>query len=798
MPTANLRRVLRAVAVVIVLGWTVLGAAQATGAEPSVACGFAQELTNDGFPERALQLIAQAQATSATDPRCAAAQVAALNAVTSAASTATEAELALDGRDWSGALHLATKALALNAQNQLATQVKASAEAQQPVKTRAEKVGTAWSSFWDRYVVPLGAVVLAWLGVVLALVVVARLLTTIKVKWKPHRSSARILTWGLVLVGLGAAAGTLGLSGGTVGIGLARSPALDVPILIVAIGLSAAGVCLTTTGLATRLRLHVEVRDADGKVSEGSTSQVIALLSEMGADKPKGIEAPRGIDVETLSGGVISAVAGNKLTKSLSTLAQLVLGVIPWRVIVDQENANSQSIVITRNGRTAATAVVDRKSLGLTASALEAAPPDLHVMAAALTLVTLASEYPDRFEGLCGATRWKSLGLYYLATNELLDKQDAAPLLAAAVQEDPSNKLAQVAYQHELFRTSTDPAELRSYSTWLVKALNVLHSPGTQQLRRRVLYSRLVALINLYYAEHRTGAVPHETVSAANQLIDWLVRNADSSPPAKASEPAIAGMARWVYERAPHELTDDERRALEWAEARYGLVEEGQLAINGHYNMACYDVTCLNYAHMTAEQQQAARASAVGHLRLVQRHPLYGKLMKDDPQLGELVRSQEYRLEFGAEPEKDFLTLQPLLPFADRLRKVGIVGCHDLARYVDHPELLQGYLPIDQEAAGRLAQLGLVGSSSHNGLEKYAVEICAELLDMHQLERLLTDPSTLWPSIFYAVRIKQGIAKRCKDAPSEVALLRWLLRWSLRAGRDRLTHPGDGARLART
>ena len=68
--------------------------------------------------------------------------------------------------------------------------------------------------------------------------------------------------------------------------------------------------------------------------------------------------------------------------------------------------------------------------------------PDLYKLAAAFVVTTLA-EHEEGYEGFCGASDWRSIGLQYLATTDhIFNEEHQKLLLARAVELDPENLLA--------------------------------------------------------------------------------------------------------------------------------------------------------------------------------------------------------------------------------------------------------------------------------------------------------------------------------------------------------------------
>jgi hypothetical protein len=322
----------------------------------------------------------------------------------------------------------------------------------------------------ERYVDPLRELLLPVVVIIAALLVAARMLTPLLNPWSELGAQERVffLTAGLVLITAAAILGVFVLPEGDAHAGLA-----------VALGL--AGTVLTSWAVAKRLRLTVEVTNAKGERDRAGTAHVVALLNELGAEPPKGLEVPRASDVQALD-GALKLLPEGTIGKALGSAIEWLFGLSPWTVVVDQESDDVHSVEISRNGRSAGSAVIDRDQLGLRVplprspgtsrtgggdAAKEEALPDLHRLAAAVVLTTLAEKH-DGFKGLCEATDWRSLGLHYVATTDFDDSpKEARPLLARATELDPDNLSAQVAWRYAVYREATEAPDLKAYIRWL-------------------------------------------------------------------------------------------------------------------------------------------------------------------------------------------------------------------------------------------------------------------------------------------------------------------------------------------
>ncbi|WP_454698244.1 hypothetical protein [Arthrobacter humicola] len=369
---------------------------------------------------------------------------------------------------------------------------------------------TAWDKYVASWVSPWQTLALTGAGAVLAMIILARLLAFLPSPWMPfrwldwkHRSRAlrRITLWaGLILMvgptlqfvtllALSQRPPAPGIQPDQVApfspgapLGLGTLPGL--------LALSVIGSLLFATWIASRPRLSIVVKDKSGAVNESMTSYIIALLAELGAAAPKGIEVPRGADATGLADAAVSAELSNKVLAALSKALLAIIGVTTWKVVVDSATDNDLSVVITRNGWSVKATTISTSNHLLfppqatktsTPAPKDASPekdkesletgrapgPELHKLAAAFIVATLA-EHEQGFDGLCGATDWRSIGLQYLATTgHALDEDHQKVLLANAVNVDPSNLLASTALMNILHRKGTTSGPLTAYETWL-------------------------------------------------------------------------------------------------------------------------------------------------------------------------------------------------------------------------------------------------------------------------------------------------------------------------------------------
>ncbi|HWK92796.1 MAG TPA: hypothetical protein VNR17_11105 [Luteimicrobium sp.] len=613
--------------------------------------------------------------------------------------------------------------------------------------TTPESLLDQWQSFVTHDLEPLGRVALATLVVLAVLAGLARLLVVVAPDWPTvHRRGA-----------MATSAGVLGVGAGCVlTFGVAARGGRAVPAGLV---LGAGAVILGAWWLATRLRLTVTVTAHDGSDATASSAHIVALLADLGATPPRGLELPRGSDVSSLA-GAIGELPQGKLAQLALGLVQSVLGSSPWRALVDVVDPDTLAVAVTRNGRQKGAAVVDRNVLGVGG--------DLHRFAAAVVMTTLARAYPDDFRGLCGATDWRSLGLHYVATTDFQDDRDEQRrILARSLERDPGNWLAQLAYHNVTMRYEDDPRVLRAYRTWLTEVLRrELDTPDERSLALRALYTRLSVDVNAAFAECTPG--PDGTISDvtlgpqdlrdAAELADALADlDVPQDPPGRrwrrrtptlrgAPAPALADdlracaapLVRLVADRvdpdAPHPVRIagagvDDLSGLGARQPDGCLPDRDQRTTpdgtarspKGYYTLACAVATYCD-APSTFMLDRA-----VGALRLAAGAPSLRDWMWRDPQLRGLRRTATFRSAFGAAPRTDLLGLPLLVPFADALRRAALTSISAIRLADAHDLALQlGAAPTEVEAVQALTALAR-SLTDDDTLAPWAVEVLHEL-----------------------------------------------------------------------
>lgn len=602
--------------------------------------------------------------------------------------------------------------------------------------TPAQQASNDWDRFVKTVATPLSGAALALLGLVVFFLVIGRLLAFVpKMPFFKITSALRVA---LLFAGLGL---ILGGSYWVVSVLLAMKPeSLDAGVLC---GL--AGVCLVPFAgavslafyLSSRLRISLEVRGDDDEPSKAGASYVAALLDELGAAPPRGIEVPQGTDVSALGDSALTVALSNKVLAAAQKILTSIFGVTPWNVVVSPVNENSVTVAMTRNSWAVGAATIDQTALGLQgkpagggaqagkgaqAKPASGAASELHKMAAAFVLVTLASKHHG-FEGLCGATDWRSLGLHDIATTEGWAAGDPGrTLLGKAIDLDPKNMLAEIALQNRMFRHATDSKTFKQYADWLslkAKAMRKDMEAGTKPaagytcLLYRIEMTFLSAVLNLPVTDEFKTLRSQARARAHDLLISL-------EPGRRVMVPGpLAHGMRLHAALAYHDLFGAGRGVASEAEAEAGAKawEEISAAPAGKplprfvtwYNEAraslapgtAYAAAC----SIARKGGLASEAQVREKLKYAFTLPGLKAWARQDPELKDLRSSPDFLQFLGVTARQDFWKLEAFVPYEKQLREAGILRPGDLLEPAVGPHDIRVYLQLSPYAFGRLVRL---------------------------------------------------------------------------------------------
>ncbi|BCJ48829.1 hypothetical protein Asp14428_03040 [Actinoplanes sp. NBRC 14428] len=416
-------------------------------------------------------------------------------------------------------------------------------------RTRGEdRPGTGWAD-------PLGRLVLPFLGALVAMLLIARVLTRPSLPLPKDPARRVLLLAAGVACGLAGAAGIAATVAG-------YAAGLLVPAVSVLLGVVAAVVLALWLGM--RLGARVEVRAADDKGDAQATAFLVGRLAALGAEPPRGLHIPRGTDVATLPESAFAAMPQGAVLQALLKAGWAVLRLSPWRLVVTLGEWDNATVEISRNGRPVSTEVVWRRDLVPPDAPADGAKDAVLTGAAALFLITLSRSHTTLAKGLCGTTNWRSLTRQVLA-GETQDPGLRTRLLADAIDADPANGLAWYAYLLAL--AGGEPARVggwRGVACRLDALYERLQSrratgapacpdDGYAALRIRVLYSSAVGWLRHWEDDKRTdperaAALAHAaaSVEAMNRAVTAALGMPTVKDFAAEAQPLAAALAATV------------------------------------------------------------------------------------------------------------------------------------------------------------------------------------------------------------------------------------------------------------
>ncbi len=242
-----------------------------------------------------------------------------------------------------------------------------------------------------------------------------------------------------------------------------------------------------------RMRLTVQVRDAAGKDDEGATTQLIAMLRELGGDPRRGSKYPAAPMWRSERQGHHGR-QGRMARRRAHGHAGL-LGVTPWRVAVDLRDSGEAHAVMTATAGT-----LDPQSRG---------EPLRHRrtegrsgghgrgVRAAHTEPRLGSGFDGLAGARTGAVLGGSLGRPTM-TSRRITRSRSSPTPSTSTRQ---NLAAQIALRHLLYRQSTDDAVWSGTEVARRSALSTrqIAGAGSRAVRVRLLHTATAVALNRWH-----------------------------------------------------------------------------------------------------------------------------------------------------------------------------------------------------------------------------------------------------------------------------------------------------------
>jgi hypothetical protein len=572
-----------------------------------------------------------------------------------------------------------------------------------PTPSKAQEIAKTWTTALERSVTPWYGPALAVLGIVAGLLVIARLAALFPRapfrKPDPSRISSLTLASVLVIVlsTIGAVT-TYVLSQGAVALAgkLGIDPVPAWQSVLYALG-AVGATMLLARALASRLRIEVQVRKADGADDAAATSQLAAYTWDLGGHPPEGFDMPVGTDVQSLSDSSVVSAPQQKVVAFLLKAVQSLFGTTPWKATVDLAADEVVSLRITRNGWTEKSLIArptDFDGLPDRTTTTKLVAPDMKKMAAAAILVSLSERYDGFAEGLAGATRWQSVGLHYIATSEF-GREDASaiPVLANALNLDPRNRLARLALRYHQHRFGTQPEGLTFYAAWLrmeywdvwsgeasgsreewLKTASESSRVQNTDLKRRLLCNYVIAVANLrsISGHERDESNAASLASELQKLLQISTRHGNEmrDEMQTAIEPALQALNSKRSARL-HDPDHYDPPGEVVADDLTGNADHAIYAPREAYNRACLLASQAASEH-NSEEAGALRSRAVHLLEYAFKLPGYKQWAAEDPSLRSMRGYPDFDLLLGS-PRSSSWDIEPFRSVKGSLEKQGII-----------------------------------------------------------------------------------------------------------------------------
>lgn len=613
--------------------------------------------------------------------------------------------------------------------------------------TPPEVASSNWTDGVTKWVMPIAGILAAVSSIVLVALIAARLLVLLPTDLSKSRYLGEIKVESARLRFI--RTGLAKIVGGSVLIGLviATLPVADLlpviervlsfiflaQLLVASAFVVLLGTLQVARALASTLAMNITVHASDGNANEPRKSALIAYISELGSAQPRAVQVQQASDITALAESALPSSTNPVLTV-LRSIFTTVVGQTPWSITVDSSSATRAAVLISRNGRSVATALVETDRWKV---AVGDAKIDADKMAAAVVISTLAEHYDD-FNGLNGATKWDSIGLHFVATSDYRNSpQTRALLLAAAIDADYRNKAAKVALKQALYAQTSDPQEIQLYALWLSEQSDIIdgtparsaqqqYKDGVLDLHRRVLVNFAVAAVNLASGptmpnQPTPDLDPGLVFERANRLKQLI--GADT-PPSGGFRDRVANFSKGVL------AAIDELYGA-------GPVNPVPSSASDLGNRQAYNAACnMVLRGLRLDSGTPADVSKLRELfRLAFQHSELKAWARDDPALRQLRSDPEFAKLVANSSGSTLWDLAPFKPLKEKLNDIGVASPSQFHSRPFDPTLGY-YLQISESQRQNLADISklfhaaedVTWADSTNTSGDAKIEILAELL----------------------------------------------------------------------
>lgn len=627
---------------------------------------------------------------------------------------------------------------------------------------------TTWADFTAKNVAPWQDLVVAFLLWLVVSAALAQLLPLLTRNFLAH-APPPVGAVGMLVVAAGAAVGTFGAVMHTTWTAWAEQNAtwalwafagIDAGVkangsgwCMVAGGLiSAVGLLLWDWRRRSTKKLLVTV---DGEDTAKAVDNLRGIIADMGSANPRGVLMPVGPDATFLKDVDFTTFGVGGWANAVKSFVLAIKPHVPWNLAVSVVSDDRLAVTLRRNHAPIASEVIDRTWLKLDAGSLadlekdapaseklpageEPEKAQLWPFPAALALCSMA-EVSWHAPGLGGATNWRGMALQHLATSQLRRRRTVSRvLLGRALDLDPHNHAASLAYWRAIYRDASSEEQLTRYRDLLKELVKKIEERREPAILLRALYSLTATQINL--SDPDAGDSQRRLADLVDRLTPSGVGRSWRAFTAELGFDRTHGARELALTMKP--LVEDLAKMADPAQ----LEDEGAGGPSRHYSQAC------------VTRNEPLRA--VPLLQLADVEPDLAAWRALDPQLESLHEDPAYREAFGKEVPTDLLGIEPFASYQNVLKPAGLTTA---TQFVDLGRpALQRQLDVPYWIAERMVRLaGFAVTLDERGLGEWAVPL-TDLLGKKNIESLKPRPPLL--------REAQAAVKDFKKIPTDEQL----------------------------
>ncbi|RKE23339.1 hypothetical protein [Streptomyces sp. TLI_171] len=582
-------------------------------------------------------------------------------------------------------------------------------------------------------------------------------------------------------------------------------------LIVADAGLAVLGITAVATALGQSLRIQIEAQDATGAADAAASDYVLSRLQHLSTKSIDRVGISRASELSKLLSEDLSAIPAGNIAGSIAKVLYAIRPGLTWRARVTTIDSDRVTVTLTRNGLHAFTALVSRPELGLPAIPPDTTEPaltgcrdqaraQLLTSAAACILVSLSKGHRELSQGLCGAEQWTAVALHVIATDSAMagDPPLQRALLRQAVHLQPGYGPARFDYLGAQFMATGRTLDDRLRFARLLAPLVELAKDeddgtirfGWETVYLEALYGRIVLWLGGYLGEH--GRPDRRKIALLMEAEPTLV--ADVEACADELSAACATLHARCEQESRRFDTGELLRYIEAMSKRaeligamLGLIKD-QKHQRGHRpsrwtspepDTAPSPELAYSYARLaalvrTCKLDPGPLGEPEDHLALAIAGTKDRRTLKEDPSFVAMLhdRSAGTMRVIGFEDRVGMLELPPFLPFADRLREIGLTSFAALLASTgggaDRQELAS-YLGVSGLRANQLLGIARL-SDLHEDLSR--PEVVKVFLDVGvtcpaDLRRRVREDSRRLDEALQSTAYDQGVRKERAFAEPE-------------------------------